>query len=181
MAVMRIWDTREISVALKEIGGNPHRNSPEKDGEREIGRDRGKENESMCAQSTQIQRRRDFFRTDRAFRRPKLAFARLFIRGYFKDILHAPSSPTVHHPTPHTRMITQPYISLASDHFDVSVIDAPSLTLREDRINQRSRSSIARKLGDSGAAPMLLGPTINRIRDRQLTYRGEREREYLCP
>lgn len=80
----RIRDTREISAALKEITGNPRWNSLEKDGERK--RDREK-----IVRKIKIEIKKRIKRIQKATgifpAWPRwistLAFAKLFIHGYF--------------------------------------------------------------------------------------------------
>lgn len=103
------------------------------------------------------------------------ATVKLFVRDYFKDIpcTRYTRSPTYHGASDSAAA----YFFTRSDRFDVSVIDAPPLTLRENRINQRHRAASRRLKARWYSSTNVASAAINRIRDRQFTHISRRTHE----
>lgn len=155
------WKRREKE---KETVKNSEK---DKDGDKET---------SQCANASK--RRREFFQPDRIGNSRSHSRSSLFTVTFRISCEYA-SAHALYHSPPCANDNAAVYFSTASDHFDVLVIDAPSPTLREDHINQRcgraAASFASPGIAGADAAPAR-APTINRIRDRQLTYRGESPR-----
>lgn len=130
---------------LKEIRGNLHENSAGKGKRRGADSSRGYVKHKGAG---------NFFRADHI-----LAVARPFVR--FMITLKTPRARYVL--TRRRIHSAAAYFFTRNDHFDVFVIDASPLTLRENRINQRRRAAW------KPAGISVASAAINRIRDRQFT------------